>query len=65
VKTETDLLQDLPDALTVTEAARILRIGRNTAYEAVHRKEIPSIRLGRRLLVPKHALLRLLAEAGD
>jgi excisionase family DNA binding protein len=62
VKTETTRqLQQLPDALTVPEAARVLRIGRNSAYEAIRRQEIPSVRLGRRLLVPKQALLRLLS----
>lgn len=48
--------------LTVEEAARILGIGRNSAYEAVRRGEIPAIRLGHRLLVPRAALERLLVE---
>jgi excisionase family DNA binding protein len=46
--------------LTVDEAAEILGIGRNSAYEAVRRGEIPAIRLGRRLVVPRHALEQLL-----
>jgi excisionase family DNA binding protein len=50
--------------LTVEEAAIVLRIGRNSAYEAIRRGELPSIRVGRRLLVPRLALERLLgAEA--
>ncbi len=44
----------------VPEAARILGIGRSAAYEAVRRGEIPSIRLGKRLVVPRAALERLL-----
>lgn len=46
---------------TVDEAAEILGISRNTCYEAIHRKEIPSIRIGRRILVPRVALDRLLS----
>ena len=50
--------------ITVEEAAQRLGIGRNTAYEAVQRGEIPSLRIGRRLLVPVAALERLLAGEG-
>lgn len=53
-----------PPVLTITEAASLLRISRNSAYEAARRGEIPTIRLGRRLLVPRAALERLLEQAG-
>ena len=46
---------------TVEEAGRVLGIGRNAAYDAVNRGEIPSLRLGKRLVVPKVALDRLLS----
>lgn len=46
--------------LTVEEAAGLLGISRNLAYELVARKELPSVRLGRRLVVPRQALVRLL-----
>lgn len=42
------------------DAARILGLGRNAAYEAVARGDIPAIRIGRKILVPKAALDRLL-----
>nr|MDA8398336.1 helix-turn-helix domain-containing protein [Actinomycetota bacterium] len=45
--------------LTVEEAAATLGISRAFAYEAVRRGEIPSIRIGRRVLVPRAALNRL------
>jgi excisionase family DNA binding protein len=47
--------------ITLNEVAAILRIARGSAYEAAKRKEIPTIRIGRRLLVPSAALERLLA----
>lgn len=45
--------------LTVTEAGRLLGISRAFAYELAARGELPVIRLGRRLLVPKRPLLEL------
>ena len=50
---------------TVEEAAQLLGISRSFAYEAVQRGEIPSMRIGRRILVPKAALQRQLHAAGD
>ena len=47
--------------LTIPEVCEALGIGRNQAYEAIHRGEIPSIRIGRRLVVPKVAFERMLA----
>lgn len=45
---------------TVSETSTLLGIGRNAAYEAVRRGEIPSIKLGRRLLIPKAVVARML-----
>ena len=47
---------------TLTEAAQRLGISRWLAYEAAHRGELPVCRIGRRMLVPRAALLRLLDE---
>jgi excisionase family DNA binding protein len=46
--------------LTVMEAANFLRISRGSAYEGIRLGQIPSIRIGRRLLVPRAALEKLL-----
>ncbi len=51
--------------LTVHEAALVLGVSSHTVYEAVARKELPSIRLGRRILVPKDALEQMLAQVGS
>lgn len=51
--------------VSVEEASRLLGIGRRTAYEAAARGELPTLRIGRRLLVPKAALARILAEAAE
>ena len=44
----------------VEEAGGLLGIGRNQAYDAAKRGDIPTIRIGKRVLVPKAALDRLL-----
>ena len=46
--------------VSVIEAGRILGLGRQGAYNAVARGEIPVLRFGRRILVPVPALERLL-----
>ena len=54
-------------ALSVEEAAALLGISRDLAYDLVTRGELPSVRLGRRLVVPRRALedrLDHLADAG-
>lgn len=43
--------------LTIEEVACLLGLGRTAAYEAARRGEIPSRRLGRRVIVPVPALL--------
>ena len=48
--------------LTVDETAKILGIGRQLAYNRVKTGEIPVIRIGRRLLVPRAALEKLLTN---
>jgi excisionase family DNA binding protein len=49
--------------LTVDEAAKILGISRNSAYQGILTREIPHIKIGRRILVPKAALMRLLESS--
>jgi excisionase family DNA binding protein len=46
-------------AMTVEETAARLGISRPTAYEAVKTGSIPSIKIGRRILVPIAALERM------
>lgn len=58
-------MQRLPFTLTVEEAADVLRVGRTAAYEAVRAGQVPAIRVGRKLRVPRAALLRLLGESHD
>jgi excisionase family DNA binding protein len=51
--------------LTVEEAGKLLGISRGTAYQAASDGTIPTIRLARRLVVPRAALMRMLETAGQ
>jgi excisionase family DNA binding protein len=55
VKADTERL-----TFTIAETAKKLGIGKNQAYEAARCGEIPTIRIGKRILVPKAALDRML-----
>lgn len=48
--------------MTVPEAGIVLGIGRDTAYAAAERGEIPVIRIGRRLVVPVGKLREILGD---
>ncbi|RUU87741.1 DNA-binding protein [Mesorhizobium sp. M7A.F.Ca.MR.176.00.0.0] len=47
--------------LTIAEAAKVLGIGRNAAYEAAHRGDLQVIKIGKRLLVSTAWIERTLA----
>lgn len=46
--------------LRIEEAAKVLGIGRTAAYAAAKRGDIPTIRIGGLVLVPKPALEQML-----
>jgi excisionase family DNA binding protein len=48
------------EVLTVAEVSRMLGVGKNAVYEAVNRGELPSIRLGRRIVIPRQKLSEIL-----
>ncbi len=49
----------------IETAGRLLGLSRPSAYLAAKNGQIPTLRLGHRLVVPKAALERLLANAGQ
>lgn len=48
--------------VTVERAGQVLKISRTSAYRAAANGEIPTIKVGRRLLVPTALLLELLGQ---
>jgi excisionase family DNA binding protein len=60
MENERETAKPMRRVVTVGEAAAILQISRGAAYQAARTKQLPTIRIGRRLLVPLGALERLL-----
>ena len=52
-------------AFSITEAAALLGVGRTLAYAMAKAGDLPTVRLGRRLVVPRAQLERLLAGVAD
>jgi excisionase family DNA binding protein len=52
------------DVLTVDEAAKLLRVGRNTLYEAIGRGEVPYLRIGKLIRLSREAVMRSLTSCG-
>ena len=50
--------------VTVPEAAEMLGISRNFAYQLVKEGKLPSIRFGKRILIPRAALEKMLEKGG-
>lgn len=51
----------LPETITVPEAARVLGISRDTAYTLARTGELPTIRLGKRIVVSRRVIDRMLS----
>jgi hypothetical protein len=55
-----------PKTISVPEAGKVyFDLGRNAAYEAARRGEIPTIKIGRLLRVPVVAMKRMLDRAAE
>ena len=54
-------LNSSPLVYTVGEVAGLLGISRTLAYELVARGALAHVRLGRRIVIPRHALEQLLS----
>ena len=56
LKTECRHFDELPAMLTATELAGALGISKAGAYTLIHSKGFPTLRIGKRLMVPKDKL---------
>lgn len=60
MKSEYHSIEDLPLVVKVDDLAPILGIGRNTAYELVRCGQIRSIHIGRKIRVPRDAIVEFI-----
>lgn len=57
--------RELPLVLTVDEARRILRIGRRQLYQAIARQDVPAVKVGRSIRIPRSSLEAWLAVPNE
>ena len=55
-------MDERPDFLKPAELQAILRLGKNAVYEGIRRGEIPSIRIGDRILIPRRKLESMMGK---
>lgn len=60
-----NMLQNQPEVLTITELASVLRIEKNKAYQLVSSREIESMKIGCKAIVPKLSVAKFLMTSED
>ncbi len=58
-------LENLPPTISVEEAGQLLGVSRRSAYRAAENGQLPTLRLGRRPLVPTPRLLAMLGVTSE
>jgi excisionase family DNA binding protein len=58
-------LEITPTVLTVTEACQQLRVSKWTLYKLMHSRQLESIRIRRRRLIPLSAIQDLVSRLSD
>lgn len=56
-------LDELPDFCSLEEVSKVFRVSRATAYRMAERGNIPCLRIGRRMIVPKEHLVRWIDQS--
>lgn len=51
------MFNQFPDVLTIAQLQEALPVGKNLLYELIRTKRIKSFRVGRKILIPKKALI--------
>ena len=52
--------EEIPAVMTVQQLGAFLGVGRNTAYALVRSNQVKSLRIGKQLRIPRHAVLSYL-----
>lgn len=53
---------DVEPTVSIIRAGQLFGLGKNAAYRAAKRGEIPTLRFGGKLVVPTHVLLEMLGK---
>ena len=53
------MFEEYPDVVTVNHLMKMLNIGKSSAYELLKNNQIGSVRVGKRYIIPKKAVVNL------
>ena len=59
------ILKDEPEVMTVMEAAKILRLGKNKTYDLVNSGRLSSIKVGGRIIIQKMCIVAFLTDSNN
>lgn len=62
-KSDALTIESCPPLMTVVELAKVLRVGKNTAYSLVSKRIIPSVKIGRQFRVYKEDVITFLRRS--
>lgn len=57
-----DIFKEYPDVVTIDQLMKMLNIGKNKAYELIKNKTIQTIRIGKKYIIPKVAVIQFLSN---
>lgn len=58
-----ETVESLPLVLTPKDIAKVLQISRNTTYELMHRKDFPTLKIGKQYRVSREQFLKWMEQA--
>lgn len=59
----TKMFSEYPDVVEINDLTQMLHIGRNKAYELLNTRQIQSIRIGKKHIIPKFRIIEFLTNS--
>ena len=57
-----DMFKEYSDVVTIEQLMRMLNIGKNKAYELIKNNTIQTVRIGKKYIIPKVAVIQFLSN---
>lgn len=57
-----EIFSEYPDVISVKEMQKMLRIGKNKAYELINTGRIASVKIGKKNCIPKTEVIKFLTD---
>lgn len=58
-----EIFSEYPDVITVDDLQKMLKIGRNSAYDILKAGLIKTVKVGKRYIIPKQSVINFLSTA--